>query len=87
VSPGILLAALIVAIGAQATRLAAPGRGNYLLALVCAAVGMLGAELLALAGHGGPSLGDIHPVADAAGIAVAEMAGLALAAPRRLGRR
>jgi hypothetical protein len=87
VSPGILLAVLIVAIGAQLTRLVVPARGNYLIALASAAVGLLGAELIALGGHGGPSLGTIHPVADIAGIAVAEVAGLALAAPRRLGGR
>lgn len=86
-SPGIVLAALIVAIGAQLTRVLVPGRGNYVLALVCAAAGLLGAELVALGGHGGPTLGAVHPVADAGGIAVAEAAGLALAAPARLGRR
>jgi hypothetical protein len=87
VSPGIVLAVLIVAIGAQLTRLVAPGRGNYVVALVCAAVGLLGAELLALGGHGGPSLGTIHPLADAGGIAIAEVVGLVLAAPPRWGRR
>ena len=65
VSPGIVLAVLIAAIGAQITRLLVPGRGNYLVALVCAAVGLLAAELVALGGHGGPSLGAVHPVADA----------------------
>ncbi len=85
-SPGIVLAVLIAAIGAQLTRLLVPRRGNYVVALVCAAVGLLGAELVALGGHGGPSLGTIHPVADVVGIAVAEVIGLVLAAPRRLGR-
>jgi hypothetical protein len=87
VSPGIILAALIVAIAAQATRLLVPSRGNYVIALLGAAVGLVGGELLAFAGHGGPALGTIHPVADAAGIVVAEAAGLALASPRRLGGR
>ena len=86
-SPGIVLAVLITLIGAQLTRLLVPGRGNYLIAVVCAAIGLLGAELVALGGHGGPSVGAVHPVADAAGIAVAEAAGLVLIAPRRLGRR
>ena len=86
-SPGIVLAALIVAIGAQLTRVLVPGRGNYLLALGCAAAGLLGAELLALGGHGGPTVGAVHPVADAGGIALVEAAGLVLAAPTRLGRR
>jgi hypothetical protein len=87
VSPGIVLAVLIVAIGAQLTRLLVPGRGNYLVATVCAAVGLLGAELVALSGHGGPSLGTVHPAADAVGIVVAEAIGLVLVAPRRLGGR
>jgi hypothetical protein len=87
VSPGIVLAVLIALIGAQLTRLIVPGRGNYVVAILCAAVGLLGAELVALGGHGGPSVGTVHPVADAVGIAVAEAGGLVLAAPRRLGRR
>jgi hypothetical protein len=87
VSPGIVLAVLIVAIGAQLTRLLVPGRGNYLVATVCAAAGLLGAELVALSGHGGPSLGTVHPAADAVGIVVAEAIGLMLVAPRRLGGR
>ena len=86
-SPGVVLAVLFVFIGAQVTRLVAPRRGNYPLALVCAAVGLLAAELLAYQGPGGPSLGVVHPVADAAGIAVVEVAGLALVTPRRLPRR
>jgi hypothetical protein len=86
VSPGIVLAVLIAAIGAQLTRLLVPSRGNYIVAVLCAAVGLLGAELVALAGHGGPSLGSIHPVADVIGIAIGEAVGLVLAAPHRLGR-
>ncbi len=85
-SPGIVLAVLLVAIGAQFTRLVAPRRGNYLVAVICAAVGLLGAELVALGGHGGPSLGSVHPVADVIGMAIAEVVGWVLAAPRRLGR-
>jgi len=87
VSPGIILAVLFVAIGAQVTRLVAPGRGNYLIAVGCAALGLLVAELVALGGRGGPSLGAVHPVADALGITVAEVAGLALVAPPRMRRR
>lgn len=86
-SPGIVLAILFVAIGAQLTRVLVPRRGNYPLAVACAAAGLLAAELLALEGPGGPAVGAVHPVADAAGIAVVEAAGLVLAAPRRLGRR
>jgi hypothetical protein len=87
VSPGILLAVLIVAIGAQLTRLLVPRRGNYLIALACAALGLLAAELAALSGHGGPALGTVHPAADVVGIVLLEAVGLVLAAPRRLGRR
>jgi hypothetical protein len=84
VSPGIVLAVLIVAIGAQLTRLLVPRRGNYLLALVCAVLGLLAAELVALSGHGGPVLGTVHPAADVIGIVLAEAIGVALAASRRL---
>jgi hypothetical protein len=87
VSPGIALAVLITAIGAQLTRLLVPGRGSYLVALGCSALGLLGAEMVALTGHGGPALGTVHPVADVVGIALAEVAGMALAAPHRLRRR
>jgi hypothetical protein len=87
VSPGIVLAVVIVALGAQLTRILVPGRGNYVLAVVCAAAGLLGAELVALGGHGGPTVGAVHPIADAGGIALVELAGLILAAPRRLRRR
>lgn len=86
-SATILLAVLIAAIGAQLTRLIVPDGGNYLIAVVCAAVGLMGAELVALAGHGGPSLGTIHPIADAVGMGAAETIGLTLSAPRRAGRR
>jgi hypothetical protein len=87
VSPGIVLAVLIVAIGAQLTRLLVPRRGNYLLAMVCAVLGLLAGELVALSGHGGPMLGTVHPAADVVGIVLAEAIGVALAAPRRLGDR
>lgn len=86
-SPGIVLAILVVAIGAQATRVLAPGRGNYPLAIACAAMGLLAAELLALGGHGGPAVGAVHPLADAGGIIAAEAVGLILVTPHRLGRR
>jgi hypothetical protein len=84
VSPGIILAVVFVAIGAQLTRVIVPWRGNYIVALLCAAAGLLAAELVALGGHGGPALGVVHPVADAAGIIIVEIVGLVLAAPRRL---
>ncbi len=86
-SPGIVLAVLIVCIGAQLTRLLVPRRGNYLLAMVCAVLGLLAAELVALSGHGGPMLGTVPPAADVIGIVLAEAIGVAVAAPRRLGGR
>ena len=87
VSPGIVLAVLLVAIGAQATRVALPRRGGYVIAVVCAAAGLLAGEVVALSGHGGPTLGTIHPVADALGIALAEACGVALAPSAAGGRR
>ena len=86
-STGIILAALLVAIGAQATRVVIPGRGGYVLAVVCAAAGLLAGEVVALTGHGGPAVGAVHPVADALGIAAAEACGLALAAAPARGHR
>jgi len=84
VSPGLLVGALLVLIGAQLTGLVRPGR-PYLLALALAAAGFVAGELLAILSHaGGPLLGGLHPVADAAGIAVAEAAG-ALLTPVRGG--
>jgi hypothetical protein len=83
VSPGLFLAALIVLIGAQCAALLSPGR-RYPVALVLAAAGFAGGELFALATHlGGPVLGGLHPVAGAAGIAVAESGGALLAPARR----
>ena len=67
-SPGIVLAMLIVAIGAQLTRLLAPGRGNYLVAVVCAA---LGADSWATLASGCLLAAFPQPVAD---VAVARLA-------------
>ncbi len=82
-SPGILLGVLFALIGAQLTRLVWPRRLGYLAALVLAAAGVVAGELVALELHGGgPPLGPLHPLADAAGIAVLEVAGALLRSPR-----
>ncbi len=85
-SPGLVLAVLFVLIGAQASRLAMPRRGSYLLALVLAASGLVAGELVAIATRiGGPQLGALHPVADAVGVALFEVTGAVLAPARRRG--
>jgi len=85
VSPALILGALLVLIGAQVTRVVAPRQGSYVVAFVLAAAGFVAAELFAIATHiGGPGLGALHPLADVAGIAAAELLGWALLpAPRQ----
>jgi hypothetical protein len=83
VSPGIVLGVLLALIGAQITRLVWPRRLGYVAVLALAAVGVVGGELVALELHGGgPALGPLHPLADAAGIALLEIAGAVLRSPR-----
>jgi hypothetical protein len=82
-SPGILLGVVFALIGAQLTRLLWPRRLGYLAALALAVAGVVGGELVALELHaGGPPLGPLHPLADATGIAVLEVVGALLRAPR-----
>ena len=82
-SPALALAALFVLIGAQLTRVIAPHRGSYPLLLALAVIGLIAAELVAIAAHiGGPALGVLHPVVDIIGIGVAECAGLVLTGTR-----
>lgn len=81
-SPGILLAGLLVLIAAQANQLLAPRPSHYLLALLAAAAGLVAGELVALSGHGGPAVGAVHPVADVLGMTAAEAVALILG-PRR----
>ena len=84
-SPGLALGALFVAIGATATRVLIPGRMSLVVTVALAAAGALCGELLAIAAHaGGPTLGGLHPVAEGAGMLVAELLGVVLA-PRRRG--
>jgi hypothetical protein len=75
-SPGIVLAVLLVLIGAQVTRVVVPGRGPYVWSLALAVVGLIAGELIALSGHlQGPALGVLHPLPDALAMALAETAG------------
>ena len=81
-SPGLLLGVLFALIGAQVTRLVAPRRLGYPVALALAAAGVVAGELAALGLHaGGPPLGPLHPLADALGIAVLEVVGATLSGP------
>ena len=82
-SPGLLVGVLFALIGAQLTRVVAPRRLGYPVALVLAAAGVVAGELVAVGLHtGGPSLGPLHPLADAAGMLVLEVVGaLVLGAP------
>jgi hypothetical protein len=84
VSPGLGLAILFVLIGTTLSALVMPRRGSVLLAFVLAAAGVVAGELVAIAAHiGGPQLGALHPVADAVGIVLFEVAGAVLAPVRR----
>jgi hypothetical protein len=82
VSPGLLLGLLLALIGAQVARLVAPRRLGYPTALALAVAGVVVGELVA-AGllWGGPVLGPLHPLGDAAGIAVMEIIGATLRVP------
>jgi hypothetical protein len=75
---------VFVLIGAQLTRVVAPGRGPYLATLSLAAVGFLVGEAFAFSVQaGGPTLGVLHPVADGVTIALFELVGIIIATPRR----
>lgn len=87
-SPALLVGLLLVLIGAQTAHAASPRRFGYPLALALAAAGVVAGELVALWLHrGGPTLGSLHPVADAAGIAAAEVAGAIFRGPGTRHRR
>jgi hypothetical protein len=82
VSPALALGVLFALIGAQVTRLVLPASG-YLRNLGLAALGVIVGELAALGVRaGGPSLGPLHPLADALGIAALETVGAIIAGPR-----
>lgn len=83
-SPAIILAVLLVLIGAQTTRVVAPRRLGYLWALALAAAGLVCAEIVGGALHaGGPQLGSLHPAADVLGVAGFELVGALLTPSRR----
>ncbi|HEV3123880.1 MAG TPA: hypothetical protein VG266_04810 [Candidatus Dormibacteraeota bacterium] len=78
-SPGLVLAALLVVVATQAVRFAIPGRGPYLWTLLLSVAGLIGGEILAAAGHlANPSVGVIHPLADAVVMAALQLGGAAL---------
>lgn len=83
-SPSLALAILFALIGAQVTRVVRPRQGPFLVLLALSALGVLAGELAAIALHlGGPSLGVLHPVADAVAIGVVEGIGTAILPARR----
>jgi len=76
-SPGLLLAAVIVAAATQTVRLAFPGRGPYAWTLLLSIAGVMGGELVAATGHlGAPAIGVMHPLADALMVAGLHVVGL-----------
>ena len=83
-SPGLGLAILFVLIGTTLSALVMPRRGSVLLAFVLAAAGVIAGEFVAIATKiGVPQLGALHPVADAVGVVLFEVAGAVLAPARR----
>lgn len=83
-SPALGLALLFILIGAQFGLVVGRSRVPYPWLLLLAAIGVVGAELLVETLHaGGPSLGVLHPVADAIGIVVCQGAALVFAPARR----
>lgn len=83
-SPALGLAALFILIGAQATRVLAPRRLGYPVLLLLALAGVAAGELFAAVTRaGGPTLGALHPLADALGVALCELLGAMLPGRRR----
>ena len=82
-SPGFVLAGLVVMIVTQITRVALGGRGPYVVTLGLSIVGLLGGEILAGSGHlARPALGVLHPAADVMVIAIVQAAGSLVFHPR-----
>ena len=78
-SPGLVLALLVVIVATQVVRVVAPGRGPYLWTLLLSATGLAAGEVLAASGHlSAPSLGVLHPLADAVAIAFVQAGGAVL---------
>ena len=79
-SPGLVLAALLVLILTQVVRVVLPGRGPYLWTLLLSAAGLVAGEVLAASGHlNAPSIGVLHPLADIVVIALLQVAGALVA--------
>jgi len=82
-SPGLILALLIVLVTAQVVRLVLPGRGPYLWTFLLSAAGLIAGEVIAASGHlNAPALGVLHPVADLVVIALLQAAGAVIATRR-----
>ncbi len=82
-SPGFLLAAMIVALVTQAIRVATGARGPYAATLALSILGLIGGEVLAGSGHlANPSLGVLHPLADVLVIGITQGAGSLLLTAR-----
>jgi len=82
-SPGLILAVLIVLVTAQLVRLVLPGRGPYLWTFLLSAAGLIAGEVIAASGHlNAPALGVLHPLADLVVIAVLQAAGAVIATRR-----
>ena len=83
-SPGFLLAALLAVIVTQVTRVVLGPRGPYVATLGLSVLGLIAGEILAGSGHLlRPSLGVLHPAADAMMIVLAQAAGSLLFTPQR----
>lgn len=77
-----MLAALLVLIATQVTRLVVPGRGPYPWTLLLSAAGLIGGEIVAGSGYlAHPAIGVVHPVADLLVIAVLQAGGAYVTAP------
>jgi hypothetical protein len=75
-SPGLVLAVLLVLILTQVVRVLLPRRGPYLWTLLLSAAGLVAGEVLAASGRlSSPSIGVLHPLADVLVIAVLQVAG------------
>jgi len=82
-SPGLVLAAVVVLLSAQVTHLLRRGRGPHLVRLGLSALGLVGGELLAADGHlRRPTFGVLHPLADLVVIVALQAAGAILSTPR-----
>jgi len=81
-SPGLVLAALLVLLATQVTRLVAPRRGPYAWTLLLSVAGLVSGELIAASGHlDRPAVGVVHPLADVLVIAAVQLLGRLLVGP------